>query len=80
VRKVIGEDLIGGVHYRKVLSWFTSIVNHALLPAIAFPLAGTGTPPVSVQVIGPPGSDLALIAVAKSCEDAGLVEFITAPV
>jgi aspartyl-tRNA(Asn)/glutamyl-tRNA(Gln) amidotransferase subunit A len=80
VRKVIGEDLIGGIHYRKVLSWFTSIVNHALLPAIAFPLAGTGAPPVSLQVIGPPGSDLALIAVAKSCEDAGLVGFITAPV
>lgn len=80
MRKTIGEDLIDGVHYRKVLSWFTSIVNHALLPAIAFPLAGTGAPPVSVQVIGPPGSDLALIAVATSCEDAGLAGFATAPV
>ena len=80
IRKVIGEDLIGEVHYRKVLSWFTSIVNHALLPAIAFPLAGTGAPPVSVQVIGPPGSDLALIAVAASCENSGLVGFTPAPV
>jgi 1-carboxybiuret hydrolase len=80
MRKVIGDDLIDGVHYRKVLSWFTSIVNHALLPAIALPLAGTGAPPVSVQVIGPAGSDLALIALAVSCEDSGLAGFITAPV
>ncbi|MEX0795147.1 MAG: amidase [Acidimicrobiia bacterium] len=80
MRKTIGEDLIGGVHYRKVLSWFTSIVNHALLPAIAFPLAGTGAPPVSVQVIGPPGSDLVLVAVAASCEETGLAGFIQAPV
>ncbi|MGF1618848.1 MAG: amidase [Acidimicrobiia bacterium] len=80
MRKVIGEDLIGGVHYRKVLSWFTSIVNHALLPAIAFPLAGTGKPPVSVQVIGPSGSDLALVAVAAACEEAGIAGFSTAPV
>lgn len=80
MRKLIGEDLIGGVHYRKVLSWFTSMVNHALLPAVTFPLAGTGAPPVSIQVIGPPGSDLALIAVATACEDAGLAGFATAPV
>jgi aspartyl-tRNA(Asn)/glutamyl-tRNA(Gln) amidotransferase subunit A len=80
MRKTIGEDMIGGVHYRKVLSWFTSIVNHALLPAIAFPLAGTGAPPVSVQVIGPTGSDLVLVAVAASCEEAGLAGFTPAPV
>ncbi len=80
MRKVIGEDLIGSVHYRKVLSWFTSIVNHALLPAIAFPLVGTGEPPVSVQVIGPAGSDLALVAVALACEEAGLAGFSPAPV
>lgn len=80
MRKSIGEDLIDGVHYRKVLSWFTSIVNHALLPAIALPLAGTGAPPVSLQVIGPAGSDLALVALALSCEDAGLAGFTTAPV
>ena len=80
MRKTIGEDLIDGVHHRKVLSWFTSIVNHSLLPAIAFPLAGTGAPPVSVQVIGPPGSDLVLVELAASCERAGLAGFITAPV
>ncbi|CAN5848298.1 AtzE family amidohydrolase [soil metagenome] len=79
MRKLIGEELIGGVHYRKVLSWFTSIVNHALLPAIAFPLVGTGAPPVSVQVIGPAGSDLALVAVALACEEAGIAGFTAAP-
>lgn len=80
MRKTIGEDLIGGVHYRKVLSWFTSIVNHALLPAIAFPLAGTGAPPVSVQVIGPAGSDRVLVALVSALESAGLAGFSTAPV
>ncbi len=80
MQKTIGEDLMDGVHYRKVLSWFTSIVNHALLPAIAFPLAGTGAPPVSVQVIGPSGSDLVLVEVAASCEGAGLAGFSPAPV
>ena len=80
MRKVIGEDLIGGFHYRKVLSWFTSIVNHALLPAIAFPLIGTGEPPVSVQVMGPAGSDLALVALAIACEESGLAGFSAAPV
>ena len=80
MRKMIGQESIGGVHYRKVLSWFTSIVNHALLPAIAFPLADTGSPPVSIQVIGPAGSDLALVALAIACEEAGIAGFSTAPV
>jgi aspartyl-tRNA(Asn)/glutamyl-tRNA(Gln) amidotransferase subunit A len=80
MRKKIGADLIDGVHYRKVLSWFTSIVNHALLPAVALPLAWTGGPPVSAQVIGPPGSDLALLALARAVEGEGIARFAAAPV
>jgi aspartyl-tRNA(Asn)/glutamyl-tRNA(Gln) amidotransferase subunit A len=80
MRKTIGVDLIDGVQYRKVLSWFTSIVNHALLPAVALPLAGTGSPPVSAQVIGPPGSDLALLALARAIEAEEIASFAAAPV
>ncbi|MEX1037531.1 MAG: amidase [Acidimicrobiia bacterium] len=80
MRKEIGDELIDGVHYRTVLSWFTSVINHTLLPAVAFPLAGTGAPPVSVQVIGPTGSDLALAALARQVEGAGLAGFTPAPI
>lgn len=79
MRKIIGEDMIGDRHYRAVLSWFTALVNHALLPAIALPLAGTGAPPVSLQAIGPLGSDTSLIDLGRTLEDSGLVGFIPAP-
>jgi Asp-tRNA(Asn)/Glu-tRNA(Gln) amidotransferase A subunit family amidase len=75
MRKVIGEDSIGDRHYRAVLSWFSALVNHALLPAIALPLAGTGAPPVSLQAIGPLGSETALIGFGRSLVDAGVAGF-----
>lgn len=79
MHKTIGQEMIGGSHYRKVLSWFTSIVNHALAPAIAMPLAGTGSPPVSLQVIGPAGSENALLGLGHSLDAEGLTGFETAP-
>jgi aspartyl-tRNA(Asn)/glutamyl-tRNA(Gln) amidotransferase subunit A len=79
MRKVIGEDSIGDRHYRAVLSWFTALVNHALLPAIALPLAGTGAPPVSLQAIGPLGSETLLIGFGRSLVEAGLAGFSPAP-
>jgi aspartyl-tRNA(Asn)/glutamyl-tRNA(Gln) amidotransferase subunit A len=79
MRKVIGEDMIGDRHYRAVLSWFSALVNHALLPAIALPLAGTGAPPVSLQAIGPLDSETALIGFGRSLVDAGLSGFSPAP-
>jgi aspartyl-tRNA(Asn)/glutamyl-tRNA(Gln) amidotransferase subunit A len=75
MRKVIGEDSIGDRHYRAVLSWFSALVNHAMLPAIALPLAGTGAPPVSLQAIGPLGSETALIGFGRSLVDAGVAGF-----
>lgn len=80
LKKRIGEDLIDGAHYRSVLSWFTAVVNHALLPAIALPAATGATPPVSLQVIGPVGSDLTLVSLARSLESTGIVGFRPAPV
>src|SRR5690606_34663867 len=47
--KVIGEEMIGDRHYRAVLSYFSAVVNHAQLPAIAMPLTDTGAPPLSLQ-------------------------------
>ena len=79
MRKVIGEDSIGDRHYRAVLSWFSAIVNHALHPAIALPLAGSGAPPVSLQAIGSLGSETVLIGFGRSLERAGLVGFTPAP-
>ena len=80
LRKVIGEDSIGDHHYRAVLSWFTAVVNHALHPAIALPLTGSGAPPVSLQAIGSLGSEAVLIGFGRSLEDAGLVGFTPAPI
>jgi Asp-tRNA(Asn)/Glu-tRNA(Gln) amidotransferase A subunit family amidase len=80
MRKVIGEESIGGRHYRTVLSWFTSIVNHALLPAIALPLRGSTGPPPSLQVIGPMGSEAQLIGFGRALEENGLVGFVVATV
>lgn len=77
MRKEIGVDVIDGLHYRLVLSWFTSVVNHALVPAIALPLAGTGTPPVSLQVIGPMGSEPALIGFARDLESRRVAGFVS---
>ena len=79
MHKIIGEDMIGDRHYRAVLSWFTALVNHALHPAIALPLAGTGAPPVSLQAIGPLGSETSLIDFGRTLEESGLVGFIPAP-
>ena len=80
MRKLIGVDMIGDRHYRAVLSWFSAVVNHALLPAIALPLIGSGAPPVSLQAIGPLGSETGLIAFGRSLERAGLVGFTPAPI
>ncbi len=79
MRKQIGNDRIGDLHYRVVLSWFSAIVNHALLPAIALPLAGAGEPPVSLQAIGPTGSETALLGFGRSLERAAVVGFTPAP-
>jgi aspartyl-tRNA(Asn)/glutamyl-tRNA(Gln) amidotransferase subunit A len=82
MRKQIGEDLIGDRHYRTVLSWFTSIVNHALHPAIAMPLSNSapGRPAPSLQAIGRRGEEALLIAFGRQLVSAGLVGFVPANV
>ncbi len=80
MRKEIGEDMIGGLHYRTVLSWFTAIVNHALHPAMALPLAGEPGPAPSLQAIGRMGSEAGLIGFGRELESHGLVGFAPATV
>ena len=78
-RKVIGENRIGERPYRAVLSYFSALVNHSLHPALALPLAGSGTPPASLQVIGPLHAETSLIGFGRSLETAGIVLFSPAP-
>lgn len=77
-RKVIGEETIGDKHYRSVLSYFTSLVNHALHPALAMPMADSGKPPASLQLIGRMDSEPELIGLGEALERQGLVAFSTA--
>lgn len=78
-RKEIGQDEIGGKHYRSVVSYFSSLVNQSLHPAIAMPLAGTGRPPASLQAIGGRHSEGALLTFGRTLESAGVVGFVTSP-
>lgn len=75
MRKTIGVDTIAGLHHRKVLSWFTAIANHALIPAISVPLAHSGTPPVSLQVMGPSDSEPGLFGIAHALGESGVIRF-----
>jgi Asp-tRNA(Asn)/Glu-tRNA(Gln) amidotransferase A subunit family amidase len=74
-QKVIGEEMIGEKSHRTVISYFSALVNHALLPAIAMPLPGTRRPPASLQAIGNHHSEPLLIAFGRSLESDGLVGF-----
>lgn len=79
LRKLIGQDSIAGRHYRSVLSYFSSLVNHTLHPALAMPIAGDGGPPPSLQVIGPMRGEPQMIALGKALEREGLVACRRAP-
>ena len=79
LRKVIGDDQIDGQHYRPVLSWFSALVNHAGTPAVALPLLGDTSPPVSLQLIAPWWEESLLLSLAAATEEAGLVGWVQAP-
>ncbi len=83
MRKVIGVDTIeiAGEHidYRTALSCFSALVNQMGLPALSVPLAIAGTPPPSVQLIGPMWSEHRLLGLGKGLEAAGLVDVACPP-
>jgi aspartyl-tRNA(Asn)/glutamyl-tRNA(Gln) amidotransferase subunit A len=82
-RKIIGEPaiMIGNeaLSYRLALSWFSSLVNHMGVPALALPLRQTGSPPPSLQVIGPWWSEQRLLNLGRALERAQVVEFRPPP-
>lgn len=72
--KKLGEDRIGGHHYRSVLSWFTAPVNPTGCPALSVPLDGGGRLP-SIQLIGAHGAEPLLLEVARHLEACSILGF-----
>ena len=79
-RKLIGEPTIDGVPYRRVLSWFSSPVNHMGVPALSVPLHTPGTPPPSLQLVAPWWAENRLLAVGRALENLGIATFSPPPV
>lgn len=77
LRKRIGSDTIeidgSAVSYRRPLSRFTALVNHAGLPALALPLSSDARPPPSLQLVGPAWSEHRLLEIGAGLEAAGIV-------
>ncbi len=73
---MIGADEVetdgGPEPYRRALSWFTSLVNHLAVPALALPVAAAGAPPPSLQMIGPMWSEARLLEIGLAMEAAGI--------
>lgn len=74
-KKMIGVDEIAGRHYRSVLSYFSALVNHALHPALAAPITGTGKPPASLQLIGARNAETELLGFGRQLEGQGMIGF-----
>ena len=72
VTKPIGQEMLqlttGEAHYRAPLSHFTAMVNNAGLPALALPVAGTGTPPLSLHLITKAWTESRLLAIGRGLE------------
>ncbi len=82
-RKVIGEDDmdIDGerIFHRSVIAQYTWPVNRAGNPALALPIEGDGTPPASLQLIGPRWGESSLLAIGLGLEEAGIVKVEAPP-
>lgn len=71
--KTIGVDHVEiegePVFYRLLLASYTAPINWLGFPALALPLPGSGTPPASLQLIGPMWSEADLLATGTALED-----------
>jgi aspartyl-tRNA(Asn)/glutamyl-tRNA(Gln) amidotransferase subunit A len=65
--------------YRLVLSWFSSLVNHMGVPAVALPLLLGDAPAPALQMIGPWWGEEKLLAVSGLLEQHGLAGFRPPP-
>lgn len=83
MRKVIDEDdmdLDGErVFHRTLLASFTAPINQIGVPTVAAPVTGTGTPPVSVQLIAPMWGESKLLGIASALESGGVVAIVRPP-
>jgi aspartyl-tRNA(Asn)/glutamyl-tRNA(Gln) amidotransferase subunit A len=74
--KVIGQDDMDidgeGVFHRLVIAQNTWPVNRAGNPALALPIASKGTPPASLQLIGPRWAEADLLEIGLGLEQAGI--------
>jgi Asp-tRNA(Asn)/Glu-tRNA(Gln) amidotransferase A subunit family amidase len=84
MRKVIGDenmDLDGeSVFHRTLLASFTAPINQIGAPSIAAPILGTGTPPVSVQLIGPMWGESTLLSIAATLESTTILGTTPPPI
>jgi aspartyl-tRNA(Asn)/glutamyl-tRNA(Gln) amidotransferase subunit A len=84
MRKVIGVpemDVDGeAVFHRNVLSPYTWPVNRTGNPAIALPIPGTGSPPASLQLIGPRFGEDQLLEIGLGLEESGLTAVEEPPI
>ncbi len=75
--KVIGEDDmdIDGerIFHRAVIAQYTWPVNRAGNPALALPIEGEGSPPASLQLIGPRWGEAGLLEIGLGLEIEGVV-------
>ncbi|MEA3502918.1 MAG: amidase [Actinomycetota bacterium] len=77
-RKVIGEDDmdIDGerIFHRAVIAQYTWPVNRSGNPALALPIESEGTPPASLQLIGPRWGESSLLAIGLGLEESGIAK------
>jgi Asp-tRNA(Asn)/Glu-tRNA(Gln) amidotransferase A subunit family amidase len=83
-RKTIGVDTVDvdgrSMFHRDVLAPFTAPINRIGVPAIASPIARTPGPGVSVQLIGSMWSEARLLAIARTLEEADVLQARTPPI
>ncbi|MEA3511506.1 MAG: amidase family protein, partial [Actinomycetota bacterium] len=83
-RKVIGEDDmdIDGERFfhRAVIAQYTWPVNRSGNPALALPVESQGTPPSSLQLIGPRWGESSLLSIGLGLEEAGIVKVEEPPI
>ncbi|MGI9585904.1 MAG: amidase [Acidimicrobiia bacterium] len=77
MHKTIGEDNIDvdgdSLFHRPLLSSFTAPINQLGLPAVAAPAADSGSPGVSIQLVGQPWGEARLLAIAAAMEREGVI-------
>jgi aspartyl-tRNA(Asn)/glutamyl-tRNA(Gln) amidotransferase subunit A len=77
LRKTIGDDSIqidgNAIGYRAALSCFSALVNQTGLPALSLPVGVAGSPPPSIQLIGPMWAEHRLLELGAALEQAGIV-------